>query len=77
MPRKAADREIPVTGWSPLDIRIWWPHPPALGRTFRHWSARRSDQRLLASLDHRALRDIGIDRALIDDESTATFWRRR
>ncbi|HUN45147.1 MAG TPA: EamA family transporter [Stellaceae bacterium] len=49
---------------SPSEIRSWWPHPPSLRRP-------------LARLDDRALRDLGLDRAAVDDESTASFWRLR
>jgi uncharacterized protein YjiS (DUF1127 family)/uncharacterized membrane protein len=36
----------------------------------------RSRQRL-AGLDDRLLRDIGIDRTVVDDDSTSAFWRLR
>ena len=41
------------------------------------WQARARDRRLLASFDDRMLRDIGLDRASLDTESTGSFWRRR
>ena len=43
----------------------------------RSWHQRRRDQRLLARLDDRSLRDIGIDRATVESDSTASFWRSR
>jgi uncharacterized protein YjiS (DUF1127 family) len=39
------------------------------------WRRRGRDRRLLESLDERALRDLGIDRSLIENESTIPFWR--
>jgi uncharacterized protein YjiS (DUF1127 family) len=41
------------------------------------WDQRRRDRRTLARLDERMLRDIGIDRATVEDDSTASFWRLR
>jgi uncharacterized protein YjiS (DUF1127 family) len=41
------------------------------------WHRRRREQRRLARLDDRSLRDIGIDRAAVEDESTVSFWRLR
>jgi len=41
------------------------------------WHERVRSRRLLASFDDRMLRDIGIDRATIENESTASFWRYR
>jgi uncharacterized protein YjiS (DUF1127 family) len=38
---------------------------------------RRRDRRLLAILDDRMLRDIGIDRATAESDSTTSFWRLR
>jgi uncharacterized protein YjiS (DUF1127 family) len=35
------------------------------------------DRRLLARYDERMLRDIGIDAAAVDNESTVSFWRLR
>jgi uncharacterized protein YjiS (DUF1127 family) len=35
------------------------------------------DRRLLARCDARTLRDIGIDPAAVDTESTVSFWRVR
>jgi hypothetical protein len=32
---------------------------------------------LVASFNDRMLRDIGLDRASIDDDSTTSFWRLR
>ena len=41
------------------------------------WDQCRRDRQLLAILDERTLRDIGIDRAAIGDDSTMSFWRLR
>jgi len=41
------------------------------------WHERVCGRRHLASYDDRMLRDIGIDRATIENESTASFWRYR
>jgi len=41
------------------------------------WRARVRSRRLLASFDDRMLRDIGIDRARVEKESTSSFWRHR
>lgn len=57
------------------------------GSLFRHilrwfvalalsWHRCRHDRRLLAALDDRALRDLGIDRAMADNDSILPFWRR-
>lgn len=41
------------------------------------WDQCRRDRRLLASLDDGNLRDIGIDRATAESDSTTSFWRLR
>lgn len=41
------------------------------------WRKCARDRRLLASHNDRLLRDIGIDRFKVEDESTASFWRWR
>jgi uncharacterized protein YjiS (DUF1127 family) len=41
------------------------------------WDARVRDGQLLARLDDRMLRDIGIDRAAIENDSSTWFWRLR
>jgi uncharacterized protein YjiS (DUF1127 family) len=41
------------------------------------WDERVRDRRRLASLDDRTLRDIGIDRAAVENDSTTGFWRLR
>jgi uncharacterized protein YjiS (DUF1127 family) len=55
-----------------------------LGRTlFRlaahvmSWDQRRRDRRWLVRLDDQALRDLGIDRATVENDSTMPFWRLR
>jgi uncharacterized protein YjiS (DUF1127 family) len=66
-----------VGAWSgaPSELKAWWPHRP-----FLRWIARERacahDRRVLASLDDRLLRDIGLDRAAVETESAA-FWRWR
>jgi uncharacterized protein YjiS (DUF1127 family) len=52
----------------------------ALVRLVEYVSARYAcgrDRRLLARHDDRTLRDMGIDRATVEDESSASFWRLR
>jgi uncharacterized protein YjiS (DUF1127 family) len=41
------------------------------------WDERARDRRLLASLDDRMLRDIGIDRGAVENDGTTWFWRLR
>ena len=41
------------------------------------WRARARGRRLLASFDDRMLRDIGIDRARVERESSSSFWHCR
>ena len=42
---------------------------------FSQWHERTRQRRQLASLDDRALRDIGIDRASAHFEASKPFWR--
>jgi len=39
------------------------------------WRNRAASRSMLASLDDRMLRDIGLDRATADEESRTPFWR--
>ena len=41
----------------------------------RAWNRRRRDRRLLAGLDDRVLRDMGIDRVAVERDSAMSFWR--
>jgi uncharacterized protein YjiS (DUF1127 family) len=41
------------------------------------WYQGFADRRLLASLDDRLLRDLGIDRSAVGGDSTASYWRLR
>jgi uncharacterized protein YjiS (DUF1127 family) len=41
------------------------------------WDRRVRARQMLASLDDRMLRDIGIDRATAESDSTTSFWRWR
>jgi uncharacterized protein YjiS (DUF1127 family) len=66
----------PDAAGSPSEVRSWWPHPPPV-RWLERWHERARDRRLLAGFDDRMLRDIGLDRASLDTESTGSFWRRR
>jgi uncharacterized protein YjiS (DUF1127 family) len=43
--------------------------------TLREWRHRRVGRRELASLDARILRDIGLDRGVVDYEASRWFWR--
>jgi uncharacterized protein YjiS (DUF1127 family) len=67
---------VPDVAASPSEVRTWWPYPP-LVRWAKRRHERAHDRRLLASLDDRTLRDIGLDRASVDRESTTSFWRLR
>jgi len=60
-------------------LRSWWPHPPPARwtRLILSWRGSARDRRQLAGLDDRMLRDIGIDRAAVEDESAISFWRLR
>jgi uncharacterized protein YjiS (DUF1127 family) len=54
--------------------------PGRLARWAEHliaWYQGFADRRLLASLDDRLLRDLGIDRSTIGGDSTASYWRLR
>jgi uncharacterized protein YjiS (DUF1127 family) len=44
-------------------------------RTVLIWLERRRDREILAALDDRMLRDIGISRADVEREYTKPFWR--
>ena len=39
------------------------------------WYQGFADRRLLASLDDRQLRDLGIDRSAVGGDNTASYWR--
>lgn len=39
------------------------------------WQDRRSERRLLMTLDERTLKDIGVDRAAAEEEYRKPFWR--
>jgi uncharacterized protein YjiS (DUF1127 family) len=39
------------------------------------WSERGRNRRVLASLNDRMLQDIGIDRVVVENDSTSWFWR--
>jgi uncharacterized protein YjiS (DUF1127 family) len=41
------------------------------------WYQGFADRRLLASLDDRQLRDLGIDRSAVGGDSTSAYWRLR
>jgi len=57
----------PRAGWSPiLGLIVAAP---------REWRRRQARRRELASLDERTLRDIGLDRGVVDYEVSRSFWR--
>jgi uncharacterized protein YjiS (DUF1127 family) len=57
----------PRAGWSlVLDLMV---------ATLREWRRRRVARCELASLDERTLRDIGLDRGVVDYEVSRSFWR--
>ena len=43
--------------------------------TVREWLRRSSERHVLAGLNDRQLRDIGLDRQLVQSEVTKPFWR--
>jgi uncharacterized protein YjiS (DUF1127 family) len=54
--------------------------PGRLARWAAHviaWYQGFADRRLLASLDDRLLRDLGIDRSAVGGDSTGSYWRLR
>ena len=54
--------------------------PGRLARWLEHliaWYQGFADRRLLASLDDRQLRDLGIDRSAVGGDRTASYWRLR
>jgi uncharacterized protein YjiS (DUF1127 family) len=53
--------------------QLRWYTP--LVRWLKRRHQRVHDRHILASLNDRSLRDIGLDRASVDRESTASFWR--
>ncbi len=48
---------------------------PALWETLLTWQERASQRRLLASLEDRMLKDVGISRADAEREASKPFWR--
>ena len=63
-----------------IDTSRGWPHPSWSGgwtKSIASWRERYRAAQHLASLDDRALRDIGIDRATVENDSTVSFWRQR
>ena len=48
-----------------------------LAAGLRAWAACGRDRTYLASLDDRQLRDMGLDRHMVADESTTRYWRLR
>jgi uncharacterized protein YjiS (DUF1127 family) len=51
-----------------------------LGRLVEHvisWHRASRDRRFLAGLDDRQLRDMGIDRATVENDRSPPFWRFR
>jgi len=51
--------------------------PARLAEAVALWRQSARDQDSLANLDDRALRDIGLDRAWVEQESSMWFWRLR
>jgi uncharacterized protein YjiS (DUF1127 family) len=75
---------LDVDGGRLLGTGVWWLYPPnrsgyvsmLIGRV-ASWRRQARDRQLLARQDDRMLRDIGIDRATVDRESTTASWRLR
>ena len=51
--------------------------PGRLAEAVALWRQSARDQDSLVNLNDRALRDIGLDRASIEQESSMCFWRLR
>jgi uncharacterized protein YjiS (DUF1127 family) len=64
-----ADRpvEAPPAGWRLI--------PGSIVATLREWRRRSIERGELARLDERTLRDIGLDRGVVDYETYQAFWR--
>jgi uncharacterized protein YjiS (DUF1127 family) len=66
----------PKRGGRIASLRAFFGRP--LYRCLAHvsdWCRRHCDRKLLQRLDERALRDLGIDRSLVEKESAVPFWR--
>jgi uncharacterized protein YjiS (DUF1127 family) len=64
------------TGWA-RHGKMRWRMLVALAEFITAWRRYRRDRRLLASLNERELRDIGIDRSMVENDSAVEFWRWR
>ncbi len=64
--------EAPVGFWRSL-LRA----PTVMVNTILLWQERAIQRAQLASLDDRALRDVGLSRADVEHESSLPFWRER
>ena len=62
--RRAASRRVVARGFE------------RAASLLREWRRRRRDRALLASLDDRMLRDIGVSRGEIWEEINKPFWRK-
>ena len=51
--------------------------PARLGEAVALWRQSSRDRYSLGNLNDRALRDIGLDRASVEQESSMWFWRLR
>jgi uncharacterized protein YjiS (DUF1127 family) len=51
------------------------PTARTLVATLRAWHQRASSRRMLAAMDARGLRDIGISPGMADAEARKPFWR--
>jgi len=63
-------------GWSRRGKRRW-RILVALAEFTTAWRRHRRDRTLLANLNERELRDLGIDRAMVETDRVAEFWRWR
>lgn len=65
-------QQAPVSFWRSL-LRA----PARMIDTLLLWQERAAERAHLASLDDRALRDVGLSRVDVERESSLPFWRER
>ena len=70
-------RALRLTGRAARFFTVLAGVPARLAEAVALWRQSARDQDSLANLDDRALRDIGLDRASVEQESSMWFWRLR